>query len=142
MYQSSQESPAFRRGECQCPSNVEYRAVDFIKYDDDTLECNFNEGEFPAIEADTCLSIFTAEQVEDLPKFLDNISHAARRQMLMFCRPFDKENRKNYRWSHPFLVDFTEEFLVNSIAANGFELYPATTLQNNPSLILYDFRRK
>ena len=124
-----------------CPENVEYIPVDFKKYDDEIIECDFNEGEFPDLQVDTCYCVFTAEYVELLPQFLDNMCNAAQKQILMWCRPADKETKEIYRWYHPFLTDFTEKFLIETMAQNNFRLNTQYVAPSNPSIIFYDFRR-
>ena len=52
----------------------------------------------------------------------------------------DKEMLSEYRWAHPLLTDFTEEFLIKTMEQNNFQLaeqYPT----DNKAVILYDFRR-
>ena len=124
-----------------CPDNVKYIPVDFKKYDDEIIACDFNEGEFPDLKADTCLCAFTAEFVELLPQFLSNMCHAAQKQILMWCRPVDKETNEIYRWYQPFLTDFTEEFLIKSMAQKNFRLASQYVDSSNRSTIFYDFRR-
>ena len=123
-----------------CPEGVKYYPLDFKQHDEEIIVCDFNEGEFPDIKTDACLCTLTAEFVELLPKFLANMCNAAQKQILMLCRPVDKEIYENYRWEHPFLTDFTEDFLIKTMRQNNFELkskYP----DKNPSVILYDFRK-
>lgn len=122
------------------PHLLKYYPVDFQKYDDEVIACNFNEGEFPDLKADTCLCALTAEYVEPLPYFLANMCNAAQKQILMLCRPVDKEIYPQYRWDFPFLTDFTEKFLIETIEKNHFKLY-AQYPMTNKSVILYDFRR-
>ena len=124
-----------------CPEGVKYYPVDYKKYDDEVIICDFNEGEFPDIKADTCFCALTAEYVELLPQFLNNMCNAAQKQILMWCRPFDKETYPEYRWENPFLTDFTEEFLIKTMEQNNFKLNAQYPNANNPSLILYDFRK-
>ena len=81
-----------------CPANVKYFPVDFKQHDAEVIACDFNE-DFPDIKADVCLSVFTAEFVENLPQFLANMCNAAQKQILMWCRPFDKELNPNHRWN-------------------------------------------
>ncbi len=124
-----------------CPDNVEYIPVDFKQYDDEIIACDFNDGEFPDLTADTCLCAFTAEFVELLPQFLDNMCAAAQKQILMWCRPVDTEGKEIYRWYHPFLVDFTEKFLIETLAQKSFQLAAQCVDSSNRSIIFYDFRR-
>ena len=123
-----------------CPEDVKYFPVDYKAHDDEIIACDFNK-DFPNIKVDTCLCALTAEYVENLPQFLANMCNAAQKQILMICRPFnDKEIISRYRWEHPFLTDFTEEFLIQTMERNNFRLdkqYPT----DNPSVILYDFRK-
>lgn len=123
-----------------CPKGLKYYPVDFKKHDDEVIACNFNRGEFPDIKSDTCLCALTAEFVENLPQFLANMCNAARKQILMFCRPIDKEIYPSYKWEHPFLTDFTEEFLIKTMEQNNFKLN-AQLASDNKSVILYDFRK-
>ena len=123
-----------------CPANVKYFPVDFKQHDTEVIACDFNE-DFPDIKADVCLSVFTAEFVENLPQFLANMCNAAQKQILMWCRPFDKELNPNHRWENPFLTDFTEEFLIKTMQQNGFELSTQYPDAKAPSVILYDFRK-
>ncbi|MBR0060121.1 MAG: hypothetical protein IJP68_01450, partial [Selenomonadaceae bacterium] len=124
-----------------CPDNVNYIPVDFKQYDDEIIACDFNEGEFPDLKVDTCLCAFTAEFVELLPQFLNNMCDAAQKQILMWCRPVDKEVNEIYRWYHPVLVDFTEKFLIETLAKNNFRLNFQYVDSSNRSVIFYDFRR-
>ncbi|MBR4152630.1 MAG: hypothetical protein IKT98_06675 [Selenomonadaceae bacterium] len=124
-----------------CPENVQYIPVDYKQYDDEVILCDFNEDEFQDIKADTCLCAFTAEYVENLPLFINNMCNAAQKQILMWCRPFDKENKALYRWYNPFLTDFTEEFLIKSMEQNNFRLNMQYQSPVNHSIIFYDFRR-
>ena len=110
-----------------CPDNVKYFPVDYKQHDDEVIACDFNS-DFPDVKADTCLCAFTAEFVEHLPQFFDNMCDAAQKQILMWCRPVDKELYAEYRYFNPFLTDFTEEFLIKSMARNNFQLaakYPS-----------------
>ena len=124
-----------------CPEGVKYIPVDFKKYDDEVIACDFNKGDFPNIAVDTCLSVFTAEYIEHLPEFLTNMCCFAQKQILMWCRPFDKEIYTFQRWRHPFATDFTEKFLIETMNRNNFRLGASYTIKNNHALILYDFRR-
>ena len=124
-----------------CPANVKYFPVDYKKHDYEVIACDFNKGDFPDMTADTCLCAFTAEYVEHLPPFLDNLCNASLKQILMWCRPADKEIYAEYRYFNPFQTDFTEKFLIESLAKNNFKLDAKYPDQNNPCVILYDFRR-
>ena len=125
-----------------CPVNVKYFPVDFKKHDDEVIACDFNSGDFPDLEVDAIICAFTAEYVECLPQFLAHMCNVAQKQILMWCRPIsEKEFLSNYRWKNPFLVDFTEEFLINTMQKNNFELNAQHPDVKSPSIILYDFRR-
>ena len=124
-----------------CPENVKYYPVDYKKYDDEIIVCDFNDEEFPDIKVDTCLCAFTAEYVEHLPQFLANMCSAAQKQILMWCRPVDKETKPIYRWNHPFLTDFTEDFLIETIEKTDFKLFSRYVAPSNRSVIFYDFRK-
>ena len=124
-----------------CPEGVKYIPVDFRKHDDEVIACNFNDDEFPNIEVDTCISAFTAEYVEHLPQFLANMCAAAQKQILMWCRPFDRELSPVYRWRHYFSTDFTEKFLIETMNRYYFKLVSSSFDSVNNSLYLYDFRR-
>ena len=124
-----------------CPEGVKYYPVDFKKHDDEVIACDFNNGEFPDIKVDVCLCALTAEFVEPLPQFLGNMCEAANKQILMWCRPVDKETSPVYRWNHPFLTDFTEEFLIKTMEQNDFKLKAKYPSAINPSVILYDFKK-
>ena len=121
--------------------NVKYYPVDYEKHDEEIIVCDFNKGEFPDLKVDTCLCAFTAEFVAALPDFLKKICNAAQKQVLMICRPIDKEIFPLYRWQHQMLTDFTEKFLIETMQKGSFELISAKPFQN-PSVILYDFRKK
>ena len=124
------------------PLVSKYYPVDYKNYDDEEIiVCNFNEGEFPDLKADTCLSVLTAEYVEFLPQFLSNMCNAAQKQILMMCRPFNKRINDYWRRTNPFLVDFTEEFLVKTMMQNNFNLNAKYPMPDNNLIILYDFRR-
>ena len=123
------------------PANVKYIPVDYRKRGDDTIICDISEGKFPEQEADTCLCSFTAEYVMQLPKFLKNLCTAAQKQILFVCRPVDKENNLRHRWRHPFLTDFTEKFLIDTVEAENFKLHSSENLPEDSAVILYDFRR-
>ena len=128
-----------KRSKSFCPEGVKYFPVDFKAHDDEIIACDFNAN-FPDIKADACLCAFTAEFVERLPKFLANMCNAAQKQILMICRPVDRERDIEFRWRNPFLTDFTEEFLIKTMAQNKFKLdkrYPT----GDKSVILYDFRK-
>ena len=124
-----------------CPEGVKYFPVDYKRHDKKVIACDFNEGEFPSLKADTCFCAFTAEYVELLPQFLRNMCRAARKQILMLCRPVDKETNATYRWANPFLTDFTEDFLIKTMAKNYFRLNAEESVPDNSAIILYDFRR-
>ena len=125
-----------------CPATVKYIPVDFKNYsDEEIISCDFNDGEFPNISADTYFCAITAEYVSALPQFLKNICQFAQKQILMLCRPEDKELYNHYRWKHPFLTDFTEEFLIKTIEQNNFSVHEIKPFPDNRSIILYDFRK-
>lgn len=124
-----------------CPENVKYYPVDFQKHDEEVITCDFNKDKFLDIKVDTCLCAFTAEYVEHLPQFLADMCNAANKQILMWCRPIDKEIHAEWRWNHPFLTDFTEEFLIENMKQNNFQLNAQYTDPDNRSNILYDFRK-
>ena len=124
-----------------CPQGVQYFPADFQKYDDEVIACNFHRGEFPKIQVDTCLCVMIAEQVKKLPTFLENICAAAKKQILILCRPIDKESSPLERWENPTVADFTENFLINSIKEKNFALDSVNKFPANPSFILYDFRK-
>ncbi|MBQ6005433.1 MAG: hypothetical protein IJL14_04205 [Selenomonadaceae bacterium] len=124
-----------------CPEGVKYFPVDYKNFSDEVIICNFNKGEFPDIKADTCFCALTAEFVERLPKFLADVCNAAQKQILMLCRPIDKETRSHWRWKNPVLTDFTEKFLIDTIEQNKFKLDEQYPAPDNRSLIVYDFRR-
>ena len=123
-----------------CAENIEYYPVDFKAHDDEVIACDFNE-DFPDIKVDTCLCAFTAEYVENLPQFLANMCNAAQQQVLMICRPINRQEMiSDFRWKNPFLTDFTEEFLIKTMEQNNFQLaeqYPT----DNKAVTLYDFRK-
>lgn len=125
-----------------CPKSAKYYPVDYKKHYEEVIVCEFNRGEFPDIKADTILCAFTAEYVEPLPQFLAGMCNAAQKQILMLCRPIsEKEITSGYRWEHPFLTDFTEEFLIKTMEQNDFKLNAQYPMPNVASIILYDFRK-
>lgn len=124
-----------------CPDNVKYYPVDFKAHDSEVIACDFKNGNFPDVKIDTCLCALTAEYVEHLPQFLASMCNAAQKQILMWCRPADKERYARFRREHPFLTDFTEKFLIDSMTKNGFRLSGQFPASDNPSVILYDFRK-
>ena len=124
-----------------CPDNVKYIPVDFKKHDPKVIACDFNKAEFPDMKVDACLCAFTAEYVKHLPQFLRNMCNAAQKQILILCCPVDKETNKNSRWKNPFLTDFTEEFLIETLTQNNFKLKAQYPDSDNPAIILYDFRK-
>ena len=124
-----------------CSENIKYYPVDFKNYDDEEIIVkDFNLGEFPDIKADVCICAMTAEYVVRLPEFLKNICNATKKQILMVCRPADKEVAHMKRWANPILTDFTEGFLIKTFAENNFKLESAEKLPKKSSIILYDFR--
>lgn len=123
-----------------CAKNIKYIPIDFIRYDEEILACDLNKN-FPDIKADACICAFTAEYIENLPRFFENICNAAQKQILMLCRPIDKEIYKATRWKNPVLNDFTEEFLITSMKKNNFRLQSLTVEIDNSSIIAYDFRK-
>lgn len=124
-----------------CRDNVKYIPVDFKKHDEEIIACDFDKDEFPAVKADVCLCAFTAEFVRHLPQFLNGMCRAAQRQILIWCRPVDKEVNKISAWKNPVPTDFTEDFLIETLAKNNFKLAAQYPDADNPSAILYDFRR-
>lgn len=104
----------------------------------DYKQGNMNDSD---AKADTCLCVFEAEFVKHLPQFLDNMCRAAQRQILIWGCPVDKETNKIARWKNPFPTDFTEDFLIKTLARNNFQLAAQYPDADNPSRILYDFRR-
>jgi hypothetical protein len=127
--------------ESLCPKNVKYFPVDFKKHDKNVIACDFDKDEFPDFKVDTCLCAFTAEYVKHLPKFLNNMCHAAQKQILIWACPVDKEINNIFRWQNPFLTDFTEEFLITTMKQNNFQLTAQYNDTGDSSIILYDFRR-
>ena len=59
----------------------------------------------------------------------------------MLCRPADLEEYPEYRWKNPFLTDFTEEFLIKTLAQNNFRLNAKEFAPNHRSVVIYDFRK-
>ncbi len=102
---------------------------------------NFDYKQGKTDNCDTCLCVFTAEFVKNLPQFLDKMCRAAQRQILIWCYPVDKAADKVTRWKNPFPTDFTEDFLIKTLARNNFQLAAQYPNADNPSEILYDFRR-
>lgn len=90
---------------------------------------------------DICICALTAEFVEPLPQFLASMCNAAQKQILMMCRPIDTEIYEYYRWQHPFLTDFTEEFLISAMKKNNFQLIMKELSPDNKAVTLYDFRK-
>lgn len=127
--------------ESTCPSGVEYSPVDFKAYRENVIARDFNKGSFPKIKANVCLCALTAEYVEALPQFLAKMCAATRKQILMLCKPIDKEVHHIERWLNPLLVDFTEEFLIKTLAQNNFQLTAQVALPDDDSMFLYDFRK-
>ena len=123
-----------------CPKNVKYIPADFKKHDNEVIACDFNRA-FPNVKVDTCLCAFTAEYVKTLPKFLAAMCKAAQKQILMLCRPFDKEGDRYYRWRHAFVTDFTETYLLEVMTRNNFQPVAQYPTPGNRSVILYDFRK-
>ena len=123
-----------------CAKDIKYIPIDFANHDEKTVVCDLNKN-FPDIKADTCICAMTAEYIENLPKFFDNICNAAQKQILMLCRPLDKEIYIANRWKNPFPTDFIEEFLISSMQKNNFRLQSLTADEENPSVIIYDFRK-
>ena len=119
---------------CRKDNFIKTFCAEHIKY----IPIDLNE-DFSDIKADACICAMIAEFTENLPQFLKNLCNAADKQILMLCRPIDKEINLNYRWKNPVLTDFTEEFLINTMQKNNFRLQSLETLQNNLSLIIYEF---
>ncbi len=129
-----------------CPDGVQYLPVDYIKHDDEVIHWDFGNDKIftplpSQIAADACLCAFTAEFAEYLPQFLESMCNATRKQILMLCRPADLEEYPEYRWKNPFLTDFTEEFLIKTLAQNNFRLNAKEFAPNHRSVVIYDFRK-
>jgi poly(glycerol-phosphate) alpha-glucosyltransferase len=123
-----------------CRPGMEYIPVDFKERSSDTLVCDFNKGQFPEGEADVCLLSQVLEYVKDLPDFLEKVCHAARKQVLVVCRPFELDNEVDYRREMFLSTDFSEEFLVKTMESLGFYLRFSERPSEEKPTALYDFR--
>ena len=119
---------------------VVYIPVDCKPRGSDTLVCDFNRGQFPEGQADTCLLSQVLEYVKDLPDFLEKVCRAARKQILVVCRPFELDDDVDDRMDLFISTDFSEDFLVKTMESFGFRLYFTERASEGGATVLYDFR--
>lgn len=91
-------------------------------------------------EADSCVLIFSLEYIKDFQRLLTDICQCANRQVIIVCRPIDKDEDAYERWlKRRFVLDFTEKFLVNEMKSRGFGLNTSEKVCSDPAAFIYDF---
>ena len=82
------------------------------------------------------------EYVKKLPEFIADVCAAAGRQVLILCRPWDKDPAKTDRWrKRKFATDFTEKFLLEEFAGHNFSAVSTSQIiVQGQEMWLYDFR--
>ena len=97
------------------------------------VECDF-------LNMDACVMLLSLEYIKDFSSFLTNICQVTSKQIIVVCRPFDKESNHYERWRNSrFVLDFTEDWLKKEMSARGFALDSSENIDFLPSVYLYNF---
>ena len=117
------------------PGNT-YTGVDYRQRGEDTLVCDFNQGEFPDIHADTYFVSGCLEYVVDHEAFIGDISRHCRTCIISYCCVEDFANislRRHRAWKN----DLNRDQLVNVFEQFGMSLKTENKTDSKNSIFVF-----
>lgn len=103
------------------PNGCKYIPVDRKRWDDHTVVCDFNKGQYPEINMDTCVLSGCLEYILDVNALIRFLAKHARKIVVSYCcldeNP-DKRSRRELAWVN----DFNFQEIVDIFALYGFAL--------------------
>lgn len=102
--------------------DVKYSGCDYVKRDDDTIVCDFNQGQFPVNAVELIFVSGCLEYVENVEWFVESISKHCSSLIISYCtvelNP-DINARKSLGWKN----HLTLQQLLEILLSNGFALF-------------------
>lgn len=112
------------------PKEVQYIGCDYVERGQDTLVCDFNKKEFPAVRVDVCFVSGVLEYIQDTDWFLKNIKNCCNALIISYCTT-DLHPSVKVRRLHNWVNDFSFEQLKEKIESKGFVLQKKGVIDNN-----------
>ena len=102
--------------------SVEYYPVDYESRCDETIVCDFNNYEFPKLDVDLVFVSGCLEYVKDVDWFINNITNAAKSEILISYCALDFISDISVRRKNAWINDVTISELIYKIQNQGFIL--------------------
>jgi len=102
--------------------DIKYSGCDYVKRDDDTIVCDFNQGQFPFNAVELIFVSGCLEYVENVEWFIESIAKHCSSLIISYCtvelNP-DINARKSLGWKN----HLTLQQLLEILLLNGFALF-------------------
>ena len=103
-------------------SCVEYYPIDYIRRSDETIVCDLNAGDFPAISADVAVLTGILEFVATAKSLLRHVSATTKQKIILSYMTLEKFPDREGRRTSAYVNHFTEQEVVDLMEQNGFAL--------------------
>ena len=101
---------------------VEYYPIDYIRRSDETIVCDLNAGDFPAISADVSVLTGILELLSTCESLLRHVSATTKQKIILSYMTLEKFPDIEGRRISAYVNHFTEQEVIDLMAQNGFAL--------------------
>jgi hypothetical protein len=119
------------------PAKCVYYPVDYTKRNAETIVCDFNKKEFPAITADIAFVSGCLEYIKDYEWFITSACSQSNRVILSYCsmNEFTEiKKRKALGW----LNNLYQEEIISFFRQNNFTLTHSAITTTRNSIFIFD----
>lgn len=113
-----------------------YTGVDYKKRDEKTIVCDFNESQFPDVDADVYFISGCLEYIYDYESFIRKIATHTKKCIISYCiTDFlgDKNEREKIGWNN----HLSKRTLSDLFQKNGMQLFKFTQTKENYFLFVF-----
>lgn len=112
----------------------EYWGVDYVNSGNAAIIEEYNQGDFPVVQADTVFCANCLEYMKDVESFLKKMCESSRREILISYCTLEDESDISVRKSRGFQNHMTKDDLIKKFRKNGFSLDLAERTEESVSV--------
>jgi len=99
---------------------VEVYPIDYILRSDETIVCDLNAGDFPAISADVSVLTGILELLSTCESLLRHVSATTKQKIILSYMTLEKFPDIEGRRTSAYVNHFTEQEVIDLMAQNGY----------------------
>lgn len=101
-------------------ADIKYYPIDYIRRTEETVLCDFNEGEFPDLQTDASICCGVLEFIYTAEELLCHVCENTMRQIIIAYLTLDKFRSIEGRRASAYVSDLTEQEIIDIMWDNGY----------------------